>query len=142
MRIIGFNLTKISAEKQDKSQDKLEINQNIDIKDIVEEKIPITDDKILKISFSLTITYSNNYAKIEFEGNLLILPEKDELKKFLESWKDKKLPNNARIHLFNFIMNKCNIRALYLEDELTLPLHIPLPKISPDQKLAQKTNSQ
>ena len=140
MRIIGFNLTKVLAEKQEKQQESIKIDQNINIKDIIKEKIPISDDDILKVKFNLTINYSDEYAKLEFEGNVMILPEKDELKKFLESWKTKKIPENARVPLFNFIMHKCNIKALYLEDEMGLPLHVPMPRISSINQ--QNTNQQ
>ncbi len=131
MRIIGFNLTKILAEKQEKAKEKVQIDQNINIRDISEEKIPISDEKALKISFSLTIVYSDNYAKIEFDGNVLILVDKNELKKFLDAWKNKKIPEQERIPVFNFIMSKCNIKSLVLEDEMALPLHLPLPRLSP-----------
>jgi len=133
MRIIGFSLTKILVERQEKPNEKIQINQNINIKDITEEKIPITKDKALKITFNLTIDYSDNYAKLEFEGSVLVLPEKDEFKKFLDSWKDKKIPEQVRIPIFNFIMSKCNIKALNLEDEMTLPYHIPMPRITPKE---------
>ncbi len=134
MRIIGFNLTKILVQKQERTQEKLQINQNINIKDIQEEPISISKDKVIKINFNLLIEYSDDFAKIEFEGNILILPDKDELKKFTDSWKDKKIPENIKIPLFNFIMNKCNIKALSLEDEFNLPLHIPMPKINIENK--------
>ena len=134
MKIIGFNLTKILVQREETQKDGLQVNQNINIKDISEEKIPITEDKALKITFNLTITYSEDYAKLEFEGNVLILPEKEELKNFLDSWKNKKIPEQKRIPLFNFIMNKCNIKALYLEDEMSLPLHIPMPRITSEQQ--------
>ena len=133
MRIIGFNLTKILVQKKETTKDKLQVNQNIDIKDISEEKIPITEDKALKIKFNLVINYSDDYAKLEFEGSVLTLPEKDELKEFLESWKNKKIPERIRIPIFNFIMNKCNVKALYLEDEMALPFHIPMPRITSEQ---------
>ena len=134
MRIIGFNLTKILVQKQEKSEERLQINQNINIKDITEEKIPITENKALKISFPLIVEYSNNYAKIEFEGTILVLAEKDELKKILESWKSKKIIEQIRVPLFNFIMDRCNIKALQLEDELGLPFHVPMPKLTLQQK--------
>ena len=134
MRIIGFNLTKILVQKQEKSEERLQINQNINIKDITEEKIPITENKALKISFNLIVEYSNNYAKIEFEGTILVLAEKDELKKILESWKSKKIIEQIRVPLFNFIMDRCNIKALQLEDELGLPFHVPMPKLTLQQK--------
>ncbi|MBS3080367.1 hypothetical protein J4221_02770 [Candidatus Pacearchaeota archaeon] len=134
MKIIGFNLTKISVEKEEKPQRNVSINQNINIESINKEKIPISDLEALNIKFNLSIAYSENYAKLEFEGSLVILPEKDELKEFLDSWKNKKIPEKAKIPLFNFIMNKCNVKALYLEDELGLPLHIPMPRISPQNQ--------
>lgn len=135
MKIIGFNLTKILVEKEDTSFDKLTINQNINIENVKKEKIFISDQETLKIKFNLSLIYSENYAKLEFEGVTIILPDDEtEQNQFLDSWKDKKIPEHLRIPLFNFIMNKCNIKALYLEDELGLPLHIPLPKLTFQKK--------
>lgn len=134
MRIIGFNLTKILVEKLEKIDENIQITQNIDIKNILEEDIKIPKNKIIKLVFGLKIDYSKNYGKIDFEGNILILPEGDDIDKILESWKSKKIPENMRIPIFNFIMNKCNIKALYLEDEIGLPLHIPMPKVSVSNK--------
>lgn len=133
MKLIGFNLFKISIERKEKIQGELKINQNIDIKDVVADKIPISDKEALKIKFKFSINYSKDIAKLEFDGMLILLPEKDELKKFQQSWKDKQLPDELRVPLFNFIMNKCNIKAIYLEDEMALPLHIQMPRISLDQ---------
>jgi len=133
MRIIGFNLTKISIERKEKIQGQIQINQNIDIKDVKTEKIPISDSEALKIYFKFLIDYSNNSAKLEFEGSVLTIPEKEELKQTLDSWKKKQIPPEVRTGLFNFIMSKCNIKALFLEDEMALPFHLPMPRISPNQ---------
>ena len=132
MRVIGFNLTKISIERKEKAPEKLQINQNINIKDVAKEKIPISNSEALKIEFNFFIVYSENFAKLDFEGNIILMPEKEEFKNFLKSWKDKKIPDQDRAPLFNFIMNKCNIKALDLEDELGLPLHIPMPRVNTD----------
>lgn len=134
MKIIGFNLNKILVEKKENFQGKIEINQNIDIKNISEDSIPITKEDVLKIDFSFIINYSNNVAKLEFEGLLIIIPEKSEIKEILKNWKDKKISDEIRVPLFNFIMSKCNIRALSLEDDMNLPYHIPMPKINPPKK--------
>lgn len=133
MRIIGFNLSKILIERKEKIESRLEINQNINIKDIISEDIPISKDEVLKITFSFLINYSGDFAKLEFEGDIIIVPEKNELKTFLKSWKDKIIPEDLRAPLFNFIMAKCNIKALSLEDDLSLPYHIQLPRIAPNQ---------
>ncbi len=134
MKIIGFNLSKILIEKKEKIEGKIEINQNIDIKDITKDIIPLNNEEVLKIDFTFLIKYSNDLAKLEFEGNLILVPEKTQLKDILKNWKDKKLEDEVRIPLFNFIMSKCNIKALSLEDEFNLPYHIPMPRINPNKK--------
>lgn len=134
MKIIGFNLSKILAEKKEKTEGKIQINQNINIKEVIKDKIPISQNEILSVKFVFTVDYSEDFAKLEFEGNVLLLPEKEELKVFLKSWKDKKVPDEFRTPLFNFIMSKCNIKALNLEEELSLPHHIPLPRLNPEGK--------
>ena len=134
MRIIGFNLTKILAERQEEDGQGIRVDQNIDIKDIKEEKIPITNNKALKIKFTLTVTYSKDFGKIEFEGSIMTLPDEGEFKSIMDSWKDKKIPENMRLGIFNFIMNKCNVKALHLEDEMGMPLHIPMPRLSKELK--------
>jgi hypothetical protein len=134
MRIIGFNLMKISIERKEQIEKELKISQNIDIKEIIKEKVPVSNDEALKVTFDFTIDYSGDSAKIEFKGNLILLPEKEETKKILKSWKEKKFTDEFRVPLFNFIMSKCNIKALSLEDELFLPPHIQMPRISPKQE--------
>ena len=134
MRIIGFNLTKILAERQEEDGQGIRVDQNIDIKDIKEEKIPITNNKALKIKFTLTVTYSKDFGKIEFEGSIMTLPDEGEFKSIMDSWKDKKIPENMKFGIFNFIMNKCNVKALHLEDEMGMPLHIPMPRLSKELK--------
>tara|TARA_Y100000310_G_C20609016_1_gene777018 strand:- start:44 stop:448 length:405 start_codon:yes stop_codon:yes gene_type:complete len=134
MKIIGFNLTKISIERKEKSEKELKITQNINIIDITKEKPLISKEEPLNISFKLDIEYGSNFAKIEFKGNIILLPEKDESKRLLKSWKDKKLSEEFRTPLFNFIMTKCSIKALSLEDEVSLPPHIQLPRLSQNQE--------
>ena len=130
MRIIGFNLTKILAERQEEDGQGISVDQNIDIKNIKEEKIPITNNKALKIKFTLTVTYSKDFGKIELEGSIMTLPDEEEFKSIMDSWKDKKIPENMRLGIFNFIMVKCNVKALYLEDEMGMPLHVPMPRLT------------
>ncbi len=134
MRIIGFNLTKILSERKDKPAQNLKIKSNIEISDVSKDKIEITKQEILKIGFKFSIEYEPDFAKIELAGYLILIPEPDELKKILKSWKSKKVPDDIRIPLFNFIMTKCNIKAIPIEDELNLPLHIPMPSLKPQPK--------
>ena len=63
-----------------KIEGELKIDQNIDIKEIAKEDISISKDEALKIKFAFSVNYSNDFAKLEFEGYLITLPEKEELK--------------------------------------------------------------
>ena len=67
MQIIGFNLTKISAERKEKQEGKLEVKQNIDIESITKDKISISDSDILKLDFSYNINYNPDFAKVELK---------------------------------------------------------------------------
>tara|TARA_Y100000310_G_C20652706_1_gene800319 strand:+ start:687 stop:1103 length:417 start_codon:yes stop_codon:yes gene_type:complete len=132
MRIIGFNLTKILAERQEIEKQGIKVNQDINIKGIKEEEIPVGKDKALRINFALTIIYTEDFGKLEFEGSVLTLPNEQEAKSLKDAWKNNKIPEDMKFGIFNFIMNKCNIKALYLEDEMGMPFHVPMPRISKD----------
>ncbi len=135
MQVIGFNFEKINAEKKSKIKGKISINSNINIKSITQEKIIMVKDKpVLKFNFSFKVDYKPNIAEINLDGFTMILMEKDEAKNTLKKWKKKEIPNEIRIPLFNLILAKSNLRALQLEEELSLPTHIPLPKIKPQQE--------
>ena len=137
MQIIGFNLSKILIERKDKLPQQMQISQNINIKEVSKEKIPFSGEEVIKMAFNFTISYPEDSAKLEFEGNIILLPDPEQFKTFLKEWKDKNIPENVRIPLFNFIMNKCNIKALSLEDELNLPYHLPLPRVNPETNNAE-----
>ena len=125
-------------ERKEELKGQLQISQNIDIKNMEKQEIPISKEEALKVSFSFTIEYSEKSAKLEFEGYAVLMPEKEEMKEILNSWKDKQISEELRIPLFNFIMNKCNIKALDLEDEMGLPPHVPMPRITPGKNTNQK----
>ena len=40
-----------------------------------------------------------------------------------------KIPEEYKLTIFNIIMKKSNLKAIQLEDEMNLPLHISLPSI-------------
>ncbi len=132
MKIIGFNLSKILIQRKEVIEPDLNASQNIDIKDITRLKIPISNEEALKINFNFKVDYSKEAANLDFGGYVLIHAKEEEMGKILKSWskKEKEIPPEIRISLFNFIMSKCNIKALSLEDEMNLPFHIPLPHIT------------
>ncbi len=136
MKIIGFNLTSIHVDRKEIIDQSVQITQNVDIKDLTEEDVPIAEKKAFKLSFNLIVKYSDDFANLEMGGNILIMPDEAEEKKLREAWKEKKIPEDMRVPLFNFIMNKCNVKALHIEDEMNMPLHVPMPRLTsqPNEK--------
>ncbi len=130
MKIIGFSFKKIEAERKKNITGKLEIKSNLQIEDIEKETIDIAGE-ILKISYIYSINYEPGFAEIKFKGNVLAAPNNPEdIKKILKDWKKKKISEDLRIFIFNFIISKCNLKALQLEEEFSLPPHIPLPRLT------------
>ena len=136
MKIIGFNFTKIQAERKKPAKGELKIDTNLKIDNIEKETIDIAGD-ILKFSYSYEIKYNPEFAEVFFKGEILIVP--DNIKQVMKDWKKKMIKDEIRIPLFNYIMAKCNLKALQIEEDLGLPVHIPMPRFS--QQPAQKSGS-
>jgi len=143
MRIAGFNFKKISVEKLSEKTEELKINTKIDVLDIQDIKSDFikAKDELLAIDFIYTVDYDPDFAKIEFKGNIVIAMDFREGKDVLRQWKDKKIANSFKVNLFNIILRKSNIKALELEDEMNLPLHIPFPSLKTEEQ-EQEQNSQ
>ena len=143
MRIIGFNFTKINAAKlKDSSTAKVDIKSNIHISSIEKaESDLLKDETVISIDFEYTIDYNPDFAKLSFEGKILVVTDETNGKEILDLWSSEKGINpKIRPLVFNSIFTRSNIRALDLEQEINLPPHIPLPRISADS--LQDTNSQ
>lgn len=138
MKLIGFNLNKINAEKTKNTvQGQLEVNTNINITDLKEVKAEFFSDKekILAFDFKYTINYKQDFAKLIFEGTLILAFDSKLAKDILKQWKDKNIPEELRIDVFNLILRKTNVKALSIEEDINLPLHINMPR------LEKKSNS-
>jgi len=135
MRVVGFNFSKINIEKFSDKIENLKINTNMGISDIIEVKPDFfkTKEELIGIKFTYNINYDPDFAKIELVGDVLIAVELKIAKDILKQWKDKKIPEDFRIILFNIILKKCNLRALQLEDEMNLPPHISLPSLKKEE---------
>ena len=131
--IVGFGFTKLSAEKKENAKGKIDINNNVSIKDVLEENFALGKDKqqnIIKFLFEFTSKYEPNVGDILFEGELLYMEEPKKAKEILADWKkNKKLPKDLMAGLLNTILTKCNIQALILSQQVNLPPPIPLPKV-------------
>jgi hypothetical protein len=139
MRIIGFNFTKISVEKlkePSELKEQLKINTQIDVPELTEVKSHLlkTKEEIIGAKFTYGVNYSPDFAKIELEGRILVAVEPKVAKEIFKQWKKKKMPEDFRLLLFNVVLKKSSLKALYLEEELNLPLHMPMPSFKKEQK--------
>ncbi len=136
MQIIGFNLKKILATRSNSFQ-RGPINTNIEFTDVNKEKIDLLKDtEGVRISFIFSVVYSDQekkedlkHGEVSFEGDILFSANKEEAKDIAKSWKKKQIEDKIRIPLINFILKKCSVKALLLEEDLSLPVHIPFPQV-------------
>jgi hypothetical protein len=129
MRIVGFNFTKMDLEKKSDNLKDLKVTTGIDILDLQEVKSDIfkSSDELVVVKFEYTITYEKDVAVLKFYGNIVVSVESKQAKDVLKQWKDKKVPDEFRLNIFNVILRKSSLRALQFEEEFNLPPHIPMP---------------
>ena len=135
--IVGFGFKKLSAERNESAKGKIDINNNVTIKEVQQDNLSLGKDKqdVLKFIFEFTSKYEPSVGTILFEGELLYMEEQKKVKEILASWKkDKKVPKELMAGLLNAILSKCNIQALILSQEVNLPPPIPMPKVQISQQ--------
>ena len=137
MKLVGFNFNKISIEKFSNKSEKINAKMNIEIKEIlkIKENVIKSKEDLLAIEFVYNIDYSPEFAKIEFTGTLLLSIDPKEAKEILKEWEQKKTPKEFRMAVYNIILKKANVKALSLEDEIGLPLHIQLPFFKKEEEV-------
>jgi hypothetical protein len=133
MTIVGFNFTKIDVERKNASKGKINISNNVAIKDIDEGSfsLGVESQKGLRFTFEFFSRYEPDYATIHLSGEILYMADEKEVKKILDDWKkESKIENSLMSLILNNILNKCNVQAVILSQTMNLPSPIPLPKVS------------
>ncbi|NCO11852.1 hypothetical protein CO038_03635 [Candidatus Pacearchaeota archaeon CG_4_9_14_0_2_um_filter_39_13] len=137
IQILGFSFSKISAEKFDsnlpKGPKQRKITTNIKFTEIEKENFALINEETIRVSFNFSVVYEPKHAEITFNGTIMLRMDKEDSKRVMKEWKKRKILPEIQIPLFNIVLNKCTVRALQLEEELNLPTHMPLPRISKNQ---------
>ena len=131
MAIVSFNFTKIVAEKKAPIKGKIQIQNNIAIKDVSETDLSLgkTKQKALKYVFQYISTYEPKIGEIVLTGEVISIEDEKKMTEVAENWKkNKKLTKDVLDTLLNNILTKANIQALMIGKEVNLPPSIPLPK--------------
>ncbi len=142
MTIVGFNFKKIDAEKKELIKGKININNNVAIKEVKEKDFALGNQKqkVLNFTFEFVSKYDPNIGAIKLTGDLLFMDDSKKAKEILDGWKkDKKLPKEVMTQILNTVLNRCNIQALIISEQINLPPPIPLPKLQVGQPAQKKT---
>ncbi|MBS3170362.1 hypothetical protein J4223_01130 [Candidatus Woesearchaeota archaeon] len=130
MPIISFAFNKIIVEKKKAIEAPLKVKTSIKIIDLKEEELK--KDLLLKFSFEYRVDYETEQANLILGGDLLFAGPRNELEKIFKEWKKtKKFSPEISKDVLNNIFIRCNVKALFFEQEANLPPHIVLPRLQP-----------
>ncbi len=147
MTIVGFHFSKISIEQKEPLRGKIDIGNNISIKNVEQQELPFgakAKQTGLKFMFTFTTRYLNetkkDIAEIMMEGDILYLAPVEEAKSIVDGWKKDKKVSNQEImaSVLNTALARCNIQALLLSDTLGLPSPVPLPTVQVNKPEAKE----
>lgn len=142
MTIVGFNFTKMVAERTSPLEGKISIRNNISIKDVSTTNLSLGSRKqqALKFAFEFTSDYDPKIGGIKLGGEVTYLAEDKKVQEILKEWKKaKQIQKSLMTVIVNNVLAKCNVQALILSKDINLPPPIPLPKLQPDS--VAKTDS-
>ena len=132
MTVVSFNFTKIEAEKKSVGKGKININNNVRIEKVEEKDLSLGNQKqkVVSFTFEFTSKYDPDVGNIKLVGNVLYMEDAKKVKEILDGWKkDKKIPKDIMARILNVVLNKSNVQALILSENVSLPPPIPLPKV-------------
>ena len=136
MAIVGLNITKIDAERKEPKGGKVSINNNISITSVETKDLSLgkTKQKGLRFNFKFTCDYVPETGKINLEGNVMYLADTDRVKAVKEGWdKSKSVPGDIMEPVLNAALNRCNIEAIKLSQDINLPTPVPMPRLQRSQ---------
>ncbi|MFH1510553.1 MAG: hypothetical protein ABIF10_02590 [Candidatus Woesearchaeota archaeon] len=137
MAIVGFNFNKMSAERMHGVEGKINIKNNVSIKDITRQDLSLGSNKepALKFIFDFSSDYEPEVGLISLTGDVTYIASEKEVQEVLKEWKkDRKINKELLSTIVNHLLARCNVQALILSREVNLPPPIPLPKLTPNIK--------
>lgn len=132
MAIIGFSMQKINVERINSPKGKINIKNNVSIKNVQRSKFGFGDKReALAYSFEFTVDYEPKVGSIVISGEVINLADEKTAKDVLARWKkDKKVDPVELAPVLNAVLQRCNVQALVLARDINLPAPIPLPSVT------------
>ncbi len=137
MAVIGFNFTRINAERKAPVTGKIKIANNVSVKNVEDHSIMFgkTKQDGLKFTFEFTSKYEPNVGDMLIVGEVVYINEPSKIKEIIAEWKkNKKVSKEVMTEMLNAILDRCNIQALTLSRDMNMPPPIPLPKVQAEVK--------
>ena len=137
MTTLGFNFNEIRVSRKEGVKGKINIKNNVAVKDIKEHNLNLGDESqsAVKFVFEFSSKYEPDFGEIILMGAVLFMEASDKIKKILDDWKkEKKVPKDIMTNILNMVLTRCNIEALILSQKVNLPPPIPLPSVKPEAK--------
>jgi len=136
--IIGFSFNKISAQRKEIPNKSININNNVQIKDIDKEELKYKKGKEagIKVLFEFKSSYEsesgkNDIGEIVLEGELIDAEEQKIADEAVKQWKkDKKIDPSIIKPVMDAILARCNIEAIVVSREISLPPPLPMPRVA------------
>lgn len=135
MPIVSFNLEKLQVEKLGVIKGKVEVKNNITIKNVDQKELTLGDSKKegLRFDFEYVTSYDPSVGSITLHGHLFYLTTQKKAKEILKQWeKDRKLTKEIAPEIINTILMRCSVKTLALAQEVNLPPNISLPSLRPN----------
>ena len=135
MTIVGFNFTKLHAERTSSLHGKISIRNNVAIKEVATTNLAFATgkQKALKFSFEFTSTYDPKIGSIVLNGEVTYMEDEKRVQEILSEWKkEKRIQKELMTTIINNVLAKCNVQALIISKDINLPPPIPLPKLQQD----------
>ena len=86
--------------------------------------------KGVSFNFEFTSSYSPQMGEIILSGEVLYLGDIKQNEDIIKGWeKTKTVPKEIMAEVMDAILTKCNIEAIILSRDISLPPPIPLPKV-------------
>ncbi|MCH7850481.1 MAG: hypothetical protein IH845_02450 [Nanoarchaeota archaeon] len=126
LKLLAARFIKISATRLEDFEGKISIATNIKITSIENTK---DSNDAVKVSYTFEVDYGE-LGSIEIIGYLFLGAEKKTIKELVKAWEKKEFDSPEHATITNIILKKASIKALELEEELSLPIHLKLPTIT------------
>lgn len=129
MGIIGLTYDKITTERTEISNKKVNINTTSSIKNIEKSELNAFNSKVkaLNIKFELKSKFKPKIGFIDIEGTVIYTAEN--IEEIMKQWKkNKTVPDENRVELTNYIFRNALPKALLLTDIMQLPPVLDIPQ--------------